>query len=205
MHTNLDILPLHRIAVAASVDAVAQVNLEQLGDPTPCAEWNLAELIAHMIVQNRGFAAAARGQGADLTVWDPTTVISDVIRHPLTAYAESANEVLDAFAGDGVLDIPFALPELGPDATFPASMAIGFHFVDSVVHGWDVSRASGQTFELPDDVLTAVLPLALAVPGGSFRTANGSSFQPAITTDDGANGMDQVLAYLGRSPGWTPR
>ncbi|WP_328351738.1 TIGR03086 family metal-binding protein [Mycobacterium sp. NBC_00419] len=205
MHTNVDLLPLHRIAVTASVDAVAQVTLGQLGDPTPCAGWNLADLIAHMIAQNRGFAAAARGLGADLSVWDPATVIGDVARDPLTAYTESAREVLDAFAADGVLETAFALPELGPDATFPASMAIGFHFVDSVVHGWDVARAAGTPFDPPDDVVAAVLPLALAIPGGSFRTADGSPFQPAIAADDGARSLDRVLAHLGRSPRWTPR
>ena len=51
----------------------------------------------------------------------------------------AAADVLDAFSADGVLDATFALPEFGPDATVPGAMAIGFHFVDYVVHGWDAA------------------------------------------------------------------
>jgi hypothetical protein len=47
-------------------------------------------------------------------------------------------------------------------------MAIGFYFVDYVVHGWDVARSIDVAFELPNDVITAVLPLTLAVPDGDF-------------------------------------
>lgn len=32
---------------------------------TPCARWNLADLLRHMISQNKRFAAAARGEDPD--------------------------------------------------------------------------------------------------------------------------------------------
>jgi uncharacterized protein (TIGR03086 family) len=203
MNTILGVLPLHRTAVAASVDAVSAVTLDQLANRTPCADWNLADLIAHMVVQNRGFAAAARGNGADLPVWDPATAAGEVALDPVTAYADSATEVLDAFAADGVSEMEFALPDFGPGATFPAAIAIGFHFVDYVVHGWDVARSVGATFELPKEVVAAVLPLALAVPDGAFRSAAASPFHPAIAVDGRVDDMDRVLTHLGRSPGWT--
>ena len=126
-----------------------------------------------MTVQHYGFAAAARGRGAETRVWDPGTVADAVVANPGAAYAASANEVLEAFAADGALDAQFALPEFGPGATFPGAMAIGFHFVDYVVHGWDVARTLGAAFELPDQVVAAALPLALAVPDGDFRAIDG--------------------------------
>jgi uncharacterized protein (TIGR03086 family) len=187
----------------ASVDAVNAVNPDDLAKPTPCADWSLADLIAHLTVQNRGFAAAARGLGGDAAVWDPATVSEAVAANPGTVYAASAAEVLDAFAADGVLDATFTLPDFGPGATFPGAMAIGFHFVDYVVHGWDVARAVGATLDLPDDVIAAVLPLVLAVPDGEFRAADGSPFKPAVTTDGEASDMDRILAHLGRAPEWT--
>ncbi|MGH7292829.1 MAG: maleylpyruvate isomerase N-terminal domain-containing protein, partial [Myxococcota bacterium] len=52
------LLPLHRIAVLASIDVVDTVRPEDLHLPTPCAGWNLVDLLAHMTVQHRGFAAA---------------------------------------------------------------------------------------------------------------------------------------------------
>jgi uncharacterized protein (TIGR03086 family) len=190
--------------VDTSVDVVNGVTFDDLDRPTPCAGWNLADLLTHMTVQHYGFAAAARGNGADLTVWEPTTVAAAVAADPAGAYAKAATEVLDAFSADGVLDATFALPEFGPDATVPGAMAIGFHFVDYVVHGWDVARTIGAPFDLPADVVSAVLPVTLAVPDGDFRDAEGSPFARAITATDEASGLDRVLLHLGRSPHWSP-
>jgi uncharacterized protein (TIGR03086 family) len=82
-------------------------------------------------------------------------------------------------------------------------MAIGFHFVDYVVHGWDVARALDVDFQLPDDVIAAVLPIAFAVPDGDFRTVDGSPFARAVPCAETAGDLDRLLAHLGRSPSWT--
>jgi uncharacterized protein (TIGR03086 family) len=203
MHTNQDIRPLHRIAVRASVDVVSLVTADDLTLATPCVGWNLADLLAHMTVQHRGFAAAARGHGDDEAVWQTDTVAA-VAADPAGAYAEAVAEVLDAFAAVDVLDGEFALPEFGPGAMFPAAMAIGFHYVDYVVHGWDVARTLGRPYELPVDVVAAAVPLALVVPEGDFRAIDNAPFGPAIPSTDPADDLDRLLAYLGRSPQWQP-
>jgi len=202
MHINSHTLPLHRTAVLASVDAVNAVTHDDLARPTPCAGWDLTSLLAHMTVQHHGFAAAARG-GTDLGVWDPRTVADAVAADPAGAYAAAAAEVLSAFEADGVLEATFSLPEFGPGATFPGAMAIGFHFVDYVVHGWDVARTIDAAFDLPQDVIDAVLPIAFAVPDGEFRTDEGSPFRRAVAVSADASDMDRLLAHLGRSPAWT--
>jgi uncharacterized protein (TIGR03086 family) len=204
MHTIADIRPFHRTAVTASVDVVNAVTPDDLTRPTPCAGWNLADLLTHMTVQHHGFAAAARGDGADLAVWQPSTVADAVAADPAGAYAKAAADVLDAFSTDGVLEATFTIPEFGPGATVPGAMAIGFHFVDYVVHGWDVARSIDAPFELPADVIDAVLPVTLAVPDGEFREAEASPFAHAITDTDAANDLDRILLHLGRSPAWAP-
>jgi uncharacterized protein (TIGR03086 family) len=205
MHMIPDLRPLHRIALMASVDMVSTVKNEDLSRETPCAQWNLADLLAHMTVQHRGFAAAARRRGADPAIWQPATVADAVAADPAGSYAAAAADVIDAFASLDRLDAAFALPEFGPGATFPASLAIGFHFVDYVVHGWDVARAVGHPFELPAHVVAAALPIALAVPGAEFRTGDSAVFRPAIQAREQANDLDRILAHLGRSPQWKPQ
>jgi uncharacterized protein (TIGR03086 family) len=200
MLTNQDIRSFHRVAVMASVDIVDKVRPADLQRPTPCDGWNLAQLLAHMTVQHRGFAAAARGDGADLARWDVATVADAVASDPAATYAAAATDVLEAFADDGVLEATFALPEFGPGAAFPGEQAIGFHFVDYVVHGWDVARAIDVPFTLPDEVISAVLPLVLAVPDGDFRTAPESPFARAIDAGEGVSELDGALLHLGRSP-----
>ena len=192
------------MAVLASVDAVSSVTPADLSRPTPCTGWNLADLLAHMTVQHRGFAAAAHGHGADPAVWQPATVADAVAADPAGAYAAAADAVLEAFASPGVMNAGFALPELAPEGTFPGSMAIGFHLVDYVVHTWDVARTMGHSVELPAEVVAAALPLAFAVPDGDFRAGADAFFGPAIRSTEQVDDLDQILAYLGRSPEWAP-
>ncbi|HTI74509.1 MAG TPA: TIGR03086 family metal-binding protein [Mycobacterium sp.] len=204
MLTNQDVRSFHRTAVLSSVDIVDKVTREDLNRATPCEGWDLAQLLAHMTVQHRGFAAAARGDGADLAQWDAATVADAVASDPAGTYAAAAADVLEAFAVDGVLNASFALPEFGQGAAFPGVQAIGFHFVDYVVHGWDVARALDAPFVLPDEVISAVLPLVFAVPDGDFRTAPESPFARAIETGQGVSDLERALLHLGRSPLWTP-
>ncbi|OHV05577.1 TIGR03086 family metal-binding protein [Mycobacterium talmoniae] len=198
-----DLRPLHRIAVQASVDAVKRVSRDDLARPTPCAGWDLADLLAHMTVQHHGFAAAARGRGPELAVWDVAAVAGAVRDDPVGVYAAAATEVLDAFAADGVLDAPFALPELAADAVFPGALAIGFHFVDYVVHGWDVARSIGAPFELPAEVVAAAVPLVFAIPDGEFRAMDNAPFGLAQPVSGAATDYERILAHLGRSPQWS--
>ena len=204
MYTIADIRPIHRSVVLASVDVVAAVTRDDLRRPTPCAGWNLLDLLAHMTAQHRGFAAAARGHGDSPTVWESARVADAVAADPGGTYAAAVADVLDAFAADGVLDAAFALPELGPGASFPGALAIGFHFVDYVVHGWDVARSIGAHFALPENVVAAALPLVFAVPDGEFRTMDGAPFGRAIAVTDGATDLERIVGHLGRSPDWKP-
>jgi uncharacterized protein (TIGR03086 family) len=197
MHTT-DVVELNRRAVQASVDVVALVTAGDLRRPTPCAEWTLADLLAHMTAQHHGFAAAATGHGADPQVWRTRPLGAD----PAATYAAAASEVLAAFATDGVLDARFALPEISTEVTFSGRRAIGFHLVDYVVHTWDVARALDVRLDLPEDLVRGALPVAEAVPDGAGRLAPGAAFAPGLPVPAGAGSMDRLLALLGRSPTW---
>jgi uncharacterized protein (TIGR03086 family) len=185
-------------AVRASVDLVNRVTPADLTRPTPCGPWNLGNLLAHMIAQHHGFAASARGGAADLADWRPGPPPAD----PAKAYAAAADEVLAAFAEEGVLDRPFALPEILPNVTFPGRQAVGFHLVDYTVHGWDVARSLGVDLTLDPAVLEASRRVAAVVPGGDYRTQPKAAFAPARTAPPGAGALDEIVAMLGRSPTW---
>ena len=192
-------LDLHRLAVDASIDIVATVRPDHLALPTPCAGWDLAGLLTHMTAQHHGFAAAARGDGADLSVWRTEPFADAVVTDPAGTYAAAAHDVLDAFATGGVDEALFALPEFGADVTVPGATAMRFHFLDYVVHGWDVAATLGVPYALPADVIAAALPVAMAVPDGDARDAGNSPFARPVRgadTDDFA----RILRHLGRNP-----
>ena len=193
-----DIRELDKRAVLASVEVVSSVTAGDLGRPTPCSEWTLGDLLAHMTVQHAGFAAAAEGRGADLEVWKAGPSAPD----PVADYAAAAERVIAAFGAPGVLDRTFELPEILPGFAFPAAQAISFHFVDHVVHGWDVARSLGLAYELDPDLIEAALPVAQAVPEGKRRLQPGSAFRPGVPAQPGVATLDRILAMLGRPPAW---
>lgn len=196
----VDIRELDGRAVRASVDLIAGVSAADLARPTPCEGWTLADLLAHMTVQHHGFAAAAEGRGADPEVWRAGPPGADAV----SAYVEAAERVTAAFAADGVLDRAFALAELGEGAVFPAPQAIGFHFIDYLVHGWDVARSLGVPFTPDADLVEAAWPIALVIPDDERRLAPGSAFRPGLAVPADASRFDVILGMLGRSPSWEP-
>lgn len=197
MHTITDdVVAFDAQAVRASVELVGRARPADMARPTPCADWTLHGLISHMAAQHYGFAAAAAGDG-DPARWRPRRLSSD----PAADYRASADTVLAAFSADGVLDRQFPLPEFAAGPSFPARQAVSFHFVDYVVHSWDVARALGLEVHFSGELLDAALQVARAVPGGEARLAPGAAFSPAVAWRDGSP-LDQVVAVLGRSPDW---
>ncbi|WP_194895550.1 TIGR03086 family metal-binding protein [Catenulispora pinisilvae] len=197
-----DIRDLNARAVRDSMDIVRQVQVTDLGRPTPCEGWTLADLLGHMTVQHHGFAAASRGDGADMKRWEFAAAGPDAVQQ----YLAASEEVLAAYAELGAdLDTVFDLPEFQIDPPrFPARVAIGFHFIDYIVHAWDVAATLGLPFDLRPELEQEALRITLAVPNGDNRTADGSAFVPALEIPEDASALDQILLHLGRTPGWRP-
>ncbi|WP_406090789.1 TIGR03086 family metal-binding protein [Streptomyces sp. NBC_01013] len=196
----MDIVQLDRAAVLESVRVVEQAGPGDWDRPTPCDRWTLRLLVEHMGTQHLGFAAAARGEGSEPAAWEPRAAGND----PVEWYRWVAHALLDAFAQPGVLERRFALPEIDAKARFPATTAIGFHFIDYVVHSWDVAAALGSRTAFAPAVLDAALPVALRVPGGERREQPGAAFRPALGPAPGDGTLRLVLSALGRSPDWLP-
>lgn len=197
MHTvNDGIVALDAAAVRASVELTGRARPADMARPTPCADWTLHGLVSHMAAQHYGFAAASAGDG-DPARWLPRRLGTD----PAAEYRASAEAVLAAFSADGVVRRQFPLPGFAAGPLFPARQAISFHFVDYVVHSWDVARALGLEARFTPELLEAAVRVAEAVPDGGTRLAPGSAFAPAVAWRGGSL-LDRVVAALGRSPGW---
>jgi uncharacterized protein (TIGR03086 family) len=188
-----DIRELHRRSFDAVRPIVAQVRPADLDRPTPCEGWDLRDLLAHMTGQDRGFAAAAL---ADVSVeaFTPGKPTRD-------AWEAGAAVVLAAFAAADPAR-PVLLPEFA-GRRFPLDMVIGFHLLDTLVHGWDVAAALGVEVTYDEDLRVAAHAQAELVPTGESRTVPGAPFAPALPTTD--DGWAHTLALLGRDPGYAMR
>jgi uncharacterized protein (TIGR03086 family) len=185
------VLELHRAAMRHTVERVDRVRDDHWSWPTPCAGWDLRALVAHMTADNRGFAAAARGERSDRSPWEHRPADD-----PRAAYAASAADVLTAFESPAD---EFWLPRIDDARLFPAGQAISFHLLDYAVHAWDVATSLGEPYAMGDALACEVLDIAYReVPNGPRRLRPTAGFRPARPEPASADPQDRLLALLGR-------
>ncbi|TDP93949.1 uncharacterized protein (TIGR03086 family) [Labedaea rhizosphaerae] len=88
----------------------------------------------------------------------------------------------------------------------PGKIAVGFHFVDYLAHGWDVARALGRPDRLsePDPALTeAGMAIAERIPNEPPSRGPGAAFAYRVDVADTASPHQRLIGLLGRSPEWT--
>jgi uncharacterized protein (TIGR03086 family) len=181
--------PLHRAALADADALVRRVGPKELGRPTPCADWTLADLLAHMIGQHLGFATAVREGSAPADAYAPRPWTVDL-------WAHSSATLVEAFA-EADLDGEAVLVEIAA-APLPMAFVVRAQLLDTVVHAWDVARALGVPYVPSAELVAAVADGAAAVPDDGRRTRPGAAFAPARPVQ--GSEWERALAQLGRDP-----
>jgi uncharacterized protein (TIGR03086 family) len=169
---------------------VAAVRDEQWSGPTPCAEWNVRALLGHLVGGNVMFARLIRGDAASPEEARPTDPLGG---DPLSAYRASAEELLAACRLPGALERVITVPF----GTVPGAVAVHLRLVETLVHGWDLARATGQAVEYPDDLVQREMEFTLGALGNI--PPERSPFAPPQPVSDDAPVIDRLVARLGRS------
>lgn len=185
----MDLLDLDRRALESTRAFVQRTTVPQLELPTPCAAWDVRALLNHVLGNNHMYAAAAAGDTVDWSRRDDDRVGDD----PHGAYDRSAAEVTAAFAAADPADeirLPFGL--------LPAEQALAVHFVDVLVHGWDLAVATGQDPVLPSDVAEAAIAIVAAYPPDVWGTPMFFADKVDSAADDPP--YVRLVSLLGRHP-----
>ncbi|MBA3905696.1 MAG: TIGR03086 family protein [Pseudonocardiales bacterium] len=186
----MNMIQLHGRALRRATEVIVEVRSADLTRATPCAGWDLHELLAHCIGQNHGFADAVAGLDAPTSAFAP--------RPPAPGTWEVSAERVHAAFRAADPDRLVRLVEFGPEARFPVASALGFHLLDTVVHTWDVATSLELPFRPDDDLLVAVANAAWQVPTGAARERPGAAFGPVLAVVD-ADPWAATLAQLGRA------
>jgi uncharacterized protein (TIGR03086 family) len=186
---SLDLPVVHERALVATRVIVAGVGDDQWSLPTPCAEWNVRELVNHLVTGNLWAAELATGKTI-AEVGD--RLDGDALGgDPLAAYDASAAAASAAFSAPGAMEAPCAV-SYGP---VPGEVYAGHRFIDVLIHGWDLAAATGQDTHLDPELVEAcwevVEPQAdLLVGSGMFATG--------VEAGASADREGSLLAMLGR-------
>ena len=183
-------------AHAALRSAVAGAPPESWDVPTPCTEWNLTQVLQHASGDQQGYAGILTGR--DLPTEDPFSPSGTIITSPEELLAPALTAAADAFARVDPVDeaVPVPLPT-GP---LPAWVAVGACALDAAVHAWDIAVATGQPSPVDDALADELIAVALQI----VEPLRGFAYAPALEGGSGV-GLDGLLRYLGRDPGWTTR
>jgi uncharacterized protein (TIGR03086 family) len=178
----MDVAMFDRV-VQATGGVVGEISSADFGGATPCADWTVRDLLNHLIGQYD--MVAGRAAEDDYTSED----------HAPAYYAASVR-ARDAFAAPGAMEKNFAMPW----GETPGGALLGLVIADTVVHGWDLARATGQELAVDDDVAEAVYGMTSGMmePKGDFP--RGTAFAPPVEVPDDAPVRSKMLAYLGRRP-----
>ncbi|GAB3792376.1 TIGR03086 family metal-binding protein [Nocardioides ungokensis] len=167
-------------ALAYTRVSLAAVDQASLDRPTPCAAWNLDQLLDHMADALDAFTEAAGG-------WVE-------VRRPAPAETRvgTLQDKACALLGAWTMAAPAAV--LVGDLPVEASLLVAAAALEVTVHGWDVAQATGRRTPVPDELARELLPVARAVVSCSDRGVRFAAERPAADSSDAA----LLLAFLGR-------
>ena len=136
--------------------------------PTPCTEWNVRDLVNHLVGMNLVFVALFEGspmpaRGADRLGADPAG-----------AYHRSAAALQAAAARPGVLE----QSQSTPVGVATGAERLQWRIADLHAHGWDLAQATGVAAELPDDLAEQALTFVRAQLPSQPRAGRFADPQP---------------------------
>jgi uncharacterized protein (TIGR03086 family) len=184
-------------AIRYALGTCAQVTPTEMDLPTPCADWDLGALLAHLAGSMADLESGLRTGSLDLDAMEPVDPAGPT-RPPVPRPGDpvevlrdqAANLLIACYAHHGadrfvlVGGVPLAAGIVACTAA-----------LEIAVHGWDVSAARGRAEEIPPGLaarMLALSPLLISSRAGLFA--------PPVEVPPQAGPGDRLVAYLGRHP-----
>jgi uncharacterized protein (TIGR03086 family) len=192
----VNVAELYRRSMAQFLDRVAQTTPGDWPQPTPCAAWNVRELVNHVVYEDRWTAPLMAG----LTVEDiGTRFDGDLLGDdPVGRALDAAKQAEEAVSARGALDRTVQL-SFGPT---PAREYAWQLLAEHLIHSWDLAAAIGADRRLDADAVRACAAW-FSDREQSFREIG--AIGPRVRTPATADEQDRLLGAYGRNPRWSAR
>lgn len=172
-HTNHESVRLLEQGLAQAHAAIVAVRDDQLALPTPCDQWDVGQLLAHLAHDPANMLEMATGGSPD---W---SAIPDRVDDPGAMFRAGADALLAHTRQN--------------DASADWQMA------EFAVHTWDVTTATGQPV---DDLDPEVAERGLAFMSQTLKPEmRSTAFGPERPAPEGASAYERIAAFAGRDVG----
>ena len=176
MTDDAELAVLHH-ALDQAADLLADVPPEASGEPTPCSEWKVGDLVDHVVATPTRLARMLRGEEIDWSA--PTPSAGD---DPAGAFRTNADDLLGAWR-----DHDGSAEEAGLD----------WQLAELAVHTWDLATAVHAPISALDP---QVAERGLAFMQKSLTSDKRAPvFGPEQPVPEGADAYGRIAAFAGRS------
>jgi uncharacterized protein (TIGR03086 family) len=191
---------LVRTAAELAASAIAAVGPDRWTAPTPCADYDLTTLVDHLAwaaVLSRS-AANRTPLDRDWSTPEPPPFLAGL---PPQQWAPAIERELraaaDAWAAPGAWDGDTVMGT----SPMPAAAVGSMMLAEFAVHGWDVARAVGAAYDVPEELGRKTLT---AVEGMAQMGRDGGWYGPEVAVSAESSAFARALGMAGRDPAWTP-
>ena len=172
-------------ALSALVDRIEPL---QLNHPTPCAKFNVHDVLDHMIVLGGSFSHLFRGEQApDLKAPPAYGVV------PAAEFRRTMDDLLAAVQTAGAMERIIS----APIGDLPGSTFARFVAFDGLIHGWDLATATSLHYEINPIVIDSIDGFARQALTSEMR--DGDTFNEPTTATADASQLERLVAFSGRS------
>lgn len=179
---------------------LAAVTDGQLSVPTPCEEYVVADLLDHLVGLTMAFRLTATKSTSGVTGRAPArgraATLDPDWRHRLPAQLD---DLVAAWREPAAWE---GMAEAG-GVTLPAEVMGSVAVNELVLHGWDLARATGQSYDCDPTSTDVVLGFTTAMSAPGQEAGREGLFGPVVAGQADAPPFDRALRLSGRDPGWT--
>lgn len=191
----LDLAPAAR-RVAALADAVTP---GRLGDPTPCPQYAVRNLLGHITGLSRALRDTARKDLGPSTATNPAAAVPDIDASDGEAWRAELRTALDELVEAWRDPAAWQGMSQAGGVSLPGAVGGVVALEELTVHGWDLARALDLPYDPDPADLEAVRDFLAA---SADDRPEGGAFGTVVPLPADAPLLAQVVALSGRNPAW---
>lgn len=177
-----------------AADVVEGIRQDQLGAPTPCPEYDVANLVDHIVGAGQSAAVMGRGEtpaGGEFAHVELSDAPGEL--------RQAAKDAEAAWADDERLTATVTMPW---GEVYTGYTVVNLYLAELAGHAWDIAASTGQLDRLDPELAAGALGGARSMLKPEYRDmmGKGNPFGAEIEAPPGASDWERFAAFMGRDP-----